>query len=101
MADRKPGFACSVLSGTGAITPGPWASETVWERGADGEKEATPALAGATVLGMTCCVWFEQLAAIEKPTNKTSTLAFLIVISSSLSSKGLFFPSFQDGSSER
>ena len=65
------------------------------------EKEATPALTGATVIGMTCSEWFEQPAAINKTIDTTSTLAFLIVIYSSLSSKGLFFPSFKVGSSER
>ena len=59
--------------------------------GADEEKEATLALADAAVLGMTCGVWFEQPATINKTTDTTSTLAFFIDISSSLSSKGLFF----------
>ena|ERR1700674_2370487 len=91
MADRKAGFTRSVISGTGAATSGLGVSETVWEVGAAGEKEAILALAGATVLGVTCCVWFEQPAAMNKTTKTTSTLAFFIAISSSLSFKGLFF----------
>ena len=101
MADRKAGFARSVTSRTGAATSGPEASEKVLEVGADEEKEAKLALADAAVLGMTCGVWFEQPATINKTTDTTSTLAFFIDISSSLSSKGLFFLLSKVGSSER
>jgi hypothetical protein len=59
----------------------------------DGKNEATPALVGAAVLDMTCCVWFEQPAIMNMTVNTASQPAFFIDNSSWLSSKGLFLPS--------